>query len=266
MKKALGILLLVALVASIASVVVARTLEEERDAVRAYLTVVDAKIIKFRKAGNTAKMKVLQAEKAGTLRRWEKLKAQLESAQVPTPPAAPTTPPPPAAPAKPAAVGGGMFGWGLNTGATLGYSMGKSVITGRADMILADPMGLGSMIGLSADAVNWKVGLGGAMGKDINDKDAKAIPLFVDGILNLPADMLGGIKSYVGAGVNYVLYGSGRVSGSYGGQIYYGIQGDVGLGGQSYVELGYSIIRSGAITNPYSMKGVGINFGTQLML
>jgi hypothetical protein len=161
----------------------------------------------------------------------------------------------------------GLFGWGLNTGYSVGYLMGKSVIVARGDMILDDPMGIGPMLGLSSKAVSWKIGLGGATGKDINDLTKKAIPLFVDGIISIPADVMGGIESYVGGGVNYVLYGSESKGGSYGGQIYYGIQGDVGLGGKSYAELAYSIIRSGtSLKEPYSMKGIGINFGTRIVL
>jgi hypothetical protein len=80
---------------------------------------------------------------------------------------------------------------------------------------------------------------------------------------------MGGIESYVGGGVNYVVYGSEKLAGSYGGQIYYGIQGDIGLGGKSYAELNYSIIRSGKDAGhnvQYSMKGVGISVGTTLLL
>ena len=162
----------------------------------------------------------------------------------------------------------GLFGWGMNTGATLGYLAGNSVMVARGDLILADALGIGPMLGLSDDAVNWKIGLGGAMGKDINDNEKKAIPLFIDGIINIPADVMG-VASYIGGGVNYVLYGSEKKAGSYGGQIYYGIKGDIGLGGDSYAELAYSIIRTGQDAGhdvPYSMKGVGINFGTEILL
>lgn len=191
----------------------------------------------------------------------------------PMAPVAPVPPPPPMAPApRPTPVVApaptGMFGMGLKTDISLGYIAGKSVIAGRADIILADMLGMGPMVGLSDKAVTWKIGLGGASGKDVSDVEKKAIPLFVDGVINLPADLLGGVESYIGGGINYVLYGSEKKSGSIGGQVYAGIQGDLGLGGKSFVEVAYSIIRSGtgSLVQPYSMKGIGINVGQQILL
>ena len=145
------------------------------------------------------------------------------------------------------------------------YLMGKSVMVGRADLVLDDPLGIGSMLGLSAKAVNYRVGLGGATGNDGNDKTMKAIPLFIDGILNLPADMMGGIESYVGGGVNYVLYGTDQKTGTYGIQAFVGAKGDLGLGGKSFAEVGYSIIRCGD-ANKRSAKGISISVGQSIVL
>ena len=270
MKRIIAIITVFAFAMVLAGMVYAqidtRTATEKLAAGRAYLKLLDKKIIRLRNQGKTALVRKMQAEKKSTIARMQKWKAQAE-ADAAAPPPTPVAPTPPPAPvARPAAPGAGMFGMGINTGYSVGYLAGNSVIVGRGDIILADPLGIGPMLGLSEDAVAWKVGLGGAMGKDINDVEKKAIPLFADGIINIPADVMGGIDSYVGAGVNYVLYGSGKEAGSYGGQIYYGIKGDIGLGGDSYAELAYSIIRSGATTSPYSMKGIGINIGTELML
>lgn len=243
-----------------------RSPAEKLEAGRAYLKLLDKKIIRLRNQGKTALVRKMQVEKKSTIARMKKWKAQAEAAPPPPTPVAPT-PRPPVPVARPTAPTGGLFGMGINTGYSVGYLAGKSVIVGRGDIILADPMGVGPMLGLSEDAIAWKVGLGGALAsKDINDNEVKAIPLFVDGIVSIPADVMGGVESYVGAGVNYVLYGTGKETGSYGGQVYYGIKGDIGLGGDSYAELAYSIIRSGATTSPYSMKGIGINFGTELIL
>ncbi|MDD5383150.1 MAG: hypothetical protein PHH60_05810 [Candidatus Margulisbacteria bacterium] len=273
MKKLIALVTVFAFVALLAGMVAAqvdtRSPSEKLDAGRAYLKLLDQKIIRLRKAGKTALMKQAQVDKKSTIARMQVWKAEMEAGEAaPPPPVAPTPPPPPSAVR--AAPGGGLFGWGLNTGISAGYVMGKSVMVARGDLILADPMGIGPMLGLGENAVAWKLGLGGASGKDINDVEKKAIPIFVDGVINIPADVMGGIESYVGGGVNYVVYGSKTSSdartGSYGGQIYYGIQGDIGLGGKSFVELGYSIIRSGKVDLPYSMKGVGINFGTQILL
>ena len=264
MKKAVVYMLVMAFVLSIVSVAFARTLSEEKAAVRSYLSVIDAKIIKYRKAGNTAKMKVLQADKKATLARWAKLQASMgvTPAAPPPPPVAPVPPPPPPVVVRPAPAPTGMFGMGLNTDVALGYIAGKSVMVGRADLLLDDPLALGSMFGLSARAINYRIGIGGASGNDINDKSMKAIPLFVDGILNLPADWMGGIESYVGGGLNYTVYGSGQKTGTSGIQVFAGVTGDLGLGGKSFVEVGYSAIRP----DKRSGKGVGISFGQQIML
>ena len=245
-----------------------RSPAQKLSAGRAYLKLLDKKIIRLRKAGRTALVAKMKVDKKTTIARMKVWKAQAEGSRVAPPPPRRVAPPPPPSRrvGRPAAVSAGLFGWGLNTGYTVGYLMGNSVIVGRGDIILADPIGIGPMVGLADDAVAWKLGLGGAMGKDINDVEKKAIPLFIDGIINIPADVMGGVESYVGGGLNYVVYGSGKEAGSYGGQIYYGIQGDIGLGGDSYAELAYSIIRSGSIDSPYSMKGIGINFGTTLVL
>lgn len=274
MKRLIAIITVFAFAMVLAGTVYAqadtRSAAEKLAAGRAYLKLLDQKIIRLRNQGKKVLVKKMQVEKKNTIARMQKWKAQAAAdAAAPPPPPRPVAPTPPPAPvARPAAPSAGMFGMGINTGYSVGYLAGKSVIVGRGDIILADPLGIGPMLGLSEDAVAWKVGLGGAMAsKDINDNEAKAIPLFADGIINIPADVMGGIDSYVGAGVNYVLYGSGKETGSYGGQIYYGVKGDVGLGGDSYAELAYSIIRSGSsVTSPYSMKGIGINIGTELML
>jgi hypothetical protein len=183
----------------------------------------------------------------------------------PPPPMAPVPPPPPPVVTRPAPAPTGMFGMGLNSSVAVGYIMGKSVMVGRADLILDDPMELGAMLGLSARAVNYRIGLGGATGNDYNDKTMKAIPLFVDGILNLPTDMMGGIESYVGAGVNYTLYGTDQKVGTYGAQLFAGVKGDLGLGGKSFAELNYMAIRCGD-ANKRSGKGIGVSFGQQILL
>ncbi len=176
----------------------------------------------------------------------------------PPPPMAPLPPPPPLpAVARTAPAPKGIFGWKINSSAALGYIMGKSAVVGRADLILD-----GAMLGLSAKAINYRVGLGGATGSDINDNTIKAIPLFFDAILNLPT---GGAESYIGGGLNYTLYGTDKVAGTYGGEIFVGVKGDLGLGGKSFAELNYMAIRCGD-TNKRSAKGVGVSFGQEILL
>jgi len=278
LKRIIALVTVFAFVAVLAGSVFAqadtRSPAEKLEAGRAYLKLLDQKIIRLRKEGKMALVKKMQADKKATIARMKVWKAQAEAAVAPPPPPPPpprrVAPPPPPAPvsrAKPATMG--LFGMGLNTGYSVGYLMGNSVIVGRGDLILGDAMGIGPMLGLSDDAVSWKIGLGAAMGKDYSDNEKKAIPLYIDGVLDIPADAMGGIESYVGGGVNYIVYGSEKKAGSYGGQVYYGIQGDIGLGGDSYCELAYTILRTGVDgghAQPYSMRGIGINFGTTLVL
>lgn len=272
MKKMIALFIAVTFVATVAGMAFGRTLEEERDAVRAYLKVVDAKIIKYRKAGNTAKMKVLQAEKAGTLRRWEKLKAQM-TAPVAPPPVAPAPPPPPPVVVKPAPAGPApLLGLGWNTVMTGTYlNTGKGKISGglgaRADYLVDDMLGIGSLIGLSNDSVKYRVGLGAFYGADNYNRRIQALPLYVDGVLNMPAEWMGGIESYVGGGLNYVLYGSGKTTGTYGVQAYIGMKSDLGLGlGKTNFELGYGIIRANGSTPKTVAKGLTLSIGQDLVL
>jgi hypothetical protein len=273
MKKAIIFVVVMAFMASVASVAFGRTLEEEKQAVRDYLKVIDAKIIKYRKAGNTAKMVVLQKEKQGTLARWEKLKASMEAAPVTPPPPPPVAPVPPPAPvAVKAAPSAALFGWGMNTCWTGSYLMtGKGKINGglgaKAEVVLDDMFGLGSMVGLQADSVKWKVGLGGLYGVDINGARIKAIPVNFDGLVMLPADWMGGMSTYVGAGLNYTVYGSGQTSGSYGAEVYVGMLTDLGLGlGKTGFELGWAAVRANGSTPALSAKGLTLSVSQMLML
>jgi hypothetical protein len=245
MKKAIIFVVVIAFMASVTSVAFGRTMEEEKQAVRDYLTVIDAKIIKYRTSGNKAKMVQLQTEKQGTLARWNKLKASLE---VPPPPVAPV----PSVPVvvKPAA-DAGLFGMGLNTCLDgLYISTGKGSISGAVgvmgSVVLNDFIGLGPMVGLSAKSVMYKVGLGYVLG---GGESLKAVPVYGGGVINLPAAWLGGLDSYLTGGLNYVVYGNGKTSGKLGGDVYFGIKADLGLGlDKTGFELGYSVVRSNTIT------------------
>jgi len=271
MKKAIAMLIAFTFVVSLAGTVFGRTLEEEKLAVQAYLKVIDVKIIKARKANQYAKTTALKAQKAATLARWNKLKASMAVAPVAPAPVAPVPPPPvvvKAAPANPTA----LFGLGWNTmisGSYLNTGHGKisGALAGRADLVLDDMLGLASMVGLSADALKYKVGLGGVYGTDNNNVLIKAIPLYVDAVLTLP--QMGGMGNnfYVGGGVNYTLYGSGRTSGPYGVQAYAGFLTDLGIGlGKTGFELGYSIVRAGGSPALVSAKGLSLSISQQVVL
>jgi hypothetical protein len=260
MKKIIALTVAVAFVVSLAGMVFGRTMVEERDAVRAYLKVIDAKIIKYRKAGNTAKMKGLQADKAATLRRWEKLKASMVSPM--TPPPAPVAPVPPSAPVvSQAAAPAGLFGMGINTSlAGLYINTGKGAASGSVgvmgNLVLDDFIGLGSMVGLSADAVKFKVGTGYVYGGG----GLKAVPVYAGGIISLP---MGGLNTYLTGGVNYVVYGNSQTSGNVGGDVALGISADLGLGlGKTGFEVGYSIVRSKTV----SAKGLSVSVSQSIVL
>ena len=270
MKKVIAILIAIAFVASVAGTVFGRTLDEERDAVRAYLKVIDAKIIKARNAGQKVKVSQLRGEKVNTLKRWEKLKAAMAMEAAPSAPSMAPVPPPPVAvkavSAKPAA----LFGLGWNTmisGSYLNTGKGKisGALAGRGDLVLDDMLGLASMVGMSADALKYKVGLGLVYGTDNNNASIKTIPLFVDAVLMLPK--MGGMDMYVGGGVNYTLYGTGRTSGPYGVQAYAGLLTNLGLGlGVTGFELGYSIVRAGGSPALVSAKGLSLSVSQQVVL
>jgi len=267
MRKLIALLVVVAFVVTLAGMVFGRTLEEERDAVRAYLKVIDAKIIKYRKAGNTAVVKKLQGEKAATLKRWEKVKAQMgaEGITPPPPPGAPLPPPPPPAPVvvRPAAPAG-LLGMGINTSLAGSYiNTGKGSLSGsigaRGDWLLDDFVGLGSMVGLSADAIKYKAGLGAVYGGG----GMKAIPLYAGGIINLPADMMGGLETYLTGGLNYVVYGNGQTTGKIGGDAAVGMNIDLGLGlGKTGIELGWGAVRSDTVTS----KGIMLSVSQPIVL
>jgi hypothetical protein len=264
MKKLIAVLMLLTFVIAVAGTVYAdsRTPAEKLAAGRAYLKLLDKKIIRLRKAGKTAVVAKMKVEKKSTIARMQVWKAQAQASVVPAP-VAPTPPPPPRRVVKPTpAPSAGMFGMGLLTSADVGYITGgsaASILAGGA-IILDDPMAIGTMLGLSANAVNYKVGLGLTYGKDINDNTFNAITATFDGILNLPEEMLG-VASYVGAQVNYPIYKS-DITGAIGGFLYYGIKGDVGLGGISYAELGYGAVRR----DGFSTKGIEIKVGQEILL
>lgn len=196
--------------------------------------------------------------------------APVAPAPPPPPPVAPV--PPPAPVAVKAAPSAALFGWGMNTAWTGTYLMtGKGKINGclggKAELVLDDMFGLGSMVGLQANSVKWKVGVGGLYGVDINGTRIKAIPVNFDGVVMLPADWMGGMSTYVGAGLNYTVYGSGQTSGSYGAEVYVGMLTDLGLGiGKTGWELGWEAIRANGSTPLLSAKGLTLSVSQMLTL
>ncbi len=252
MKKFIICLVVFVFTTTIASVAFGRTLDEEKQAVRDYLNVVDAKLAKAKAAKQTAKVKKLHAEKAGTLARWEKLKASMVVT-----PIAPIPTPVVGQPVSTASAG--WFGWGLNTSLSGQYIYtGAGSLSGtgglKGDIILDDFIGMGSMMGLSNDTFKYKLGLGVYDG---GGAGLKAIPVYAGGIINLGTDV------YLTGGLNYVVYGNGLTSGRIGGDAYIGLKTDIGLGaGATRFELGYSVVRSSTVT----AKGFAISVNQAIVL
>lgn len=76
------------------------------------------------------------------------------------------------------------------------------------------------------------------------DMKRRYAPVQLDAVFNLPPGYLTGVDNYLGAGFNYVVLTTGRVPGTFGGQAFYGIEGE-GFGGKLFGELGYGILRTG---------------------
>jgi len=177
---------------------------------------------------------------------------------VPPPPA--PVPPPPAPKAK-AAAPAGMFGWGLQTGLDLGLVAGN-LFGVTYSMFLPDPLGLGAVLGLPSNAVNYKLGLGYASGNDKNSNNFKAVPIYFDGVISLP---MGGMDTYIGGGLNYTVKVGAAGTGQLGGEAYVGIQGDLGLAGGSktYAQVGVGALRSSNRSTGLSLQ---LLVGQKIML
>ena len=257
MKRIIALITVFVFAVALAGMVSAdtRSPAEKLESGRAYLKLLDNKIINHRKLGNTAVVEDLQAQKKNTITRMKVWKAEAEAGE------GIVAPPPPPVVVRPiAAPSAGLFGLGLNTVVAGSYvSSGNGMLGARGDLILDDPLALGAIIGLSEKDVTYHVGLGVVYGDGL-----RALPLYVDGVLDLPADLLGGIASYIGGGLNYTLYGNGATTGNYGAEVFCGIKGDVGLGlgGDSTLELGYYWTRS----NTLSKKGIGLAVGQEIVL
>ncbi|MFC1496338.1 hypothetical protein ACFL52_02875 [Candidatus Margulisiibacteriota bacterium] len=258
MKKVIALLIVAAFVAGLVSMASAASPAK----IRAYIGLLNKKLANAKANRNWARVNKLNKMIAKQKARL----AEVTGSVAPPPPPVAVPPPPPPMKKIAKADTDALFGWGVPTAGSIGYVANKSVITLRADAMLPDPLGLGPVVGLPAEAVMYRVGLGGFTGNDNNDTSYRGILINLDGVIMIPAEVLGGIESYLGGGINYQVYRSG----SLGGQIYYGIAGDVGLGGKSFAQLGYTIIRTGALDSSTrtdcSSKGITLEIGHMLVL
>lgn len=86
MKKFVVCLVAFVFVAAVASVTFSRTMQDEAQAVRDYLDIIDAKLVKAKQANQSEKINLLHAEKNASLARWNKLKASMKAAPAPVTP------------------------------------------------------------------------------------------------------------------------------------------------------------------------------------
>ncbi|MFA6549353.1 MAG: hypothetical protein WCT39_05455 [Candidatus Margulisiibacteriota bacterium] len=154
----------------------------------------------------------------------------------------------------------GLLGWGLKTDVNIGYLGFVATEVIRVDVIYADPFGIANRLGCSPEAVNWKVGLGGAFGKDTTGTSFQTGALFVDNVIDVVPNAVFGTGLYVGYGLNWAFYGIGRTSG-FGGQAYLGIKKPLANGYVPYAELGWGCISAGDST-----QGARVNLGLQMTL
>ncbi|MCX5751777.1 MAG: hypothetical protein NT099_08985 [Candidatus Saganbacteria bacterium] len=279
MKKFIVCFVVLVFVMSLSIVVFGRTMEEEAQAVRDYLNVVDAKLATAKEAHDTQRVKLLHAEKEATLTRWYKLKNEMAS--VPAPVAAvpptvvvvqqPAAPPtivvvPAPVVAKPVVTKPvGLFGMGLNTSFSgqyihTGYGSFSGAGGIKGDIVLNDFVGLGSAMGMPKDTIQYKLGIGYYSG---GGALLNAIPIYAGGVINLSKDWMGGAEAYLTGGLNYVVSGNGGGSGRIGGDAYVGVRMDLGLGiGKTGFELGYSAVRS----NTATAKGVAFSVSQPIVL
>jgi len=237
MKKAIGIFLALTFVAVLAAGSFARTLEEEKQAVRDYLKVIDAKINRFRAQGNTAKVRQMQAEKQGTLRRWEALKAKMEAEGAETPWVPPTPAPVAPAPAPTPARKAASADMGLSVGAKVGLTAGLFAVTGDLDYSLASILP-GAKARLSVDYVT---------GNNPNetatiDNPMKAVDVKIGGTYALDMLKTAALPIDWYAGAAYILpvkVNAGR-TGKWGAEAYLGGKYNVPDFGTVYGELGYA--------------------------
>lgn len=171
-----------------------------------------------------------------------------------TPTLSPAPPPPPNYEVTTTTEDKGLLGWGQNIDIAGLLQGGNGSLGFRANWLFADPWKIGSKLGLAEDAVEYKLGTGLLFGSDINNNAINTIPLFFDTVLYLKEGSFFGLDPYVGAGLNYNLYGTGSKIGTWGGQLFGGILVDFGLAsGKTGLELGYGALRVG---DNLSAKGI----------
>lgn len=99
---------------------------------------------------------------------------------------------------------------------------------------------LGIVLGPAVTTLRLSCGLAQTM-----DTGRRYVPVCLDLIFNFPPGWFSGVENYLGGGLNYTVLTTGRQQGTFGGELFYGIQSE-GFGGIVFGELGFAILRSGS--------------------
>lgn len=253
MKKIIMFLVIMAFMVSVASIAFGRTIEEERQAVRDYLNVVDAKLATAKQANNKTRVDLLHVEKSATLARWNKLQLQMEAKPVvPQIVVIPTPAPEVVTVHNTAEVGRGVALY-LNGGLDAG-------LTGFAANLDYD------LSGLPAQGIKLRVGANYVAGTNPRGNDdvkaANAKLGFVYYITPYMPDMSLPLSWYIGSAYLYpvkVNKGRSGQAGQWGVEAYVGANLNIAEFGIVNFEVGYSGLKYAA--DQPALKGMDAKIG-----
>ena len=160
-------------------------------------------------------------------------------------------PPPPTSEFKAFEKEPGIFRMNQNAEVTGAYVF-ENLLLGTlfvgGNLIVSDSNHLGEKIGLAEDALEYKIGLGLALGYDSGNNPIFSIPLQTGATLYFKEGSLYGYDPFAGIGFNLNLIGTDFHFGGIGYQLFGGILADLGwLGGKTGLAIGYnSFIVEGA--------------------
>lgn len=127
------------------------------------------------------------------------------------------------------------------TGSYLFENWLAGTFSAGADLIIGDSNHLGEKIGLAEDALEYKVGLGLALGYDAGNQPIFSVPLHAGASLYFKEGSLYGFDPFAGIGVNLNIIGTDFRFGGIGYQLFGGILVDLGLSGEKTgIALGYN--------------------------
>ncbi|MCX5750782.1 MAG: hypothetical protein NT099_03820 [Candidatus Saganbacteria bacterium] len=193
----------------------------------------------------------------------------VENAETPAKPSETTPvlsappPPPPVQDVNPTTKNKGLWGWEKNVdfdGMYLANIRGQNgllgVVAAKGSLVFDDPFKFGSKIGLAEDAVEYNLGLGLALGQDTSNNQIFSIPFSAGAKLYLKEGSFATLDPYVGAGLNYNLFGTNSAIGGWGLQLYAGVLADLGWGPEKTgISFGYNAFR---VTDQRLAEGVYI--------